>query len=1271
MFNAFVNVDDKRQPTAVKKQSEKRPERRSPAMDSSESSASSVSSDCEPNHRQKRHRVRFRNSLLYQVLKSPIGKKKQLATKSQQTSHMYNQRQQNMMYHQSQSSMYDDDPGILSEVETSSTGFRRGAKIRSSLPIVRTPSKSLERPLGVVFLQFRSETKRALLPNEVTSMDTVKALFVRSFSKQLTMEYLDSAHLRIYIHDPAKDMFYELEELRDVRDRSVLRIYEQDVNGLPGAPSWEQDVSYFSEPEFDSEYQHQHIHRAKRSQPPGSSGYYGSLGPVHSQTLPHRASLGPLRPMSPAPSTLERQKNIPPSMQGPPPAKPQRSSYQPPVSKIIRSSQTHSSSPPVPTGHGIPAGGMVYPVSPERRHEPQGAYRTAPERMYNALTSPDRRLAAAVYDESPDHHRPRSVHDPSGGYHSSPERSSRIDYAHHKSYPSYGSSNIEDGYFSDRGGYPISRGSGSGTGGGGGSDAGSRSGNLTPIIDEEARIRVHNMERQLASLTGIVQKALSTSPQGQRPQSISHDFEVNHYSNETDDRVNNLQSMESPESSSSTSTTEEVRPSGFVSRQTFREEKSVSFSDEPTNLSSPSQKQYSPQSSVEKPAKPAIKTSTSSSRCMHAEKDRPAAPGSSKPAPPPKPSSLASSYHDSRQGALFAESVMSSEIYSQLKQLRRKSKELKNEAKNLKKITQAQAVNVRETIKDTSQKIKTILSSSQIADEKLYSDRIKVSREEELYRQDVSKLEKDLAELEGSVEELRSNVINRRIRVNMCDVEGMALILSKASKTVADLKARFPSLQDNLKVVIAAEMEVVVREEKFLKEEPERLESALRRCKKLTGTLVTLKRLASVQEQRHSVTAGIVSHTQSMPERDNPEPDAVPSKTETNTNRVTTQPAIDAKHKHSNHKPENVLDDLLDELQTFSKIDGRKSQTINEPTQTNNSVPKHQPAYSNADSAIKRPPPPPPKMTIGKHSSDGIIKVTQSELDNLSSDHPRVNISQHDTSFESSKKLPPPPPPRTSSKSHNMSPVSSNVATETSKASPKVRQTHPSAPIRSNSEQSPVEAVRKIAVFRSSSVDNNPRRMSREEMLRTSAISDENIPKEILSSNSSSSESVNSQEGIQIELQKAMKSTNKLNKVNMMTEKKMLAANLVSRTRQEILEQRHQDLLRKQKQLQDQYAKLQQLQRGQLLTRFSPRGGLGLGDLKKTGSESNILSKASLTLAPIPSGSLTHLAIASATLPSSDKLTLANALLATAKTSATAPNSTSTSPSKVFETDIL
>ncbi|XP_058809752.1 coiled-coil domain-containing protein CG32809-like [Phymastichus coffea] len=173
--------------------------------------------------------------------------------------------------------LFDDDPGIMSEVETSSTGFRRGGKQRSSLPVVRTPSKTLERPLGLVFLQYRNETKRALLPNEITSIDTVKALFVRSFPKQLTMEYLDSPHVKIYIHDSNKDMFYELEDLRshlrDIRDRSVLRLFESDgVAGMPGSlgvpggpmlPSHWEDQSYFSEPEFDSEFQHQHIHKSK------------------------------------------------------------------------------------------------------------------------------------------------------------------------------------------------------------------------------------------------------------------------------------------------------------------------------------------------------------------------------------------------------------------------------------------------------------------------------------------------------------------------------------------------------------------------------------------------------------------------------------------------------------------------------------------------------------------------------------------------------------------------------------------------------------------------------------------------------------------------------------------------------------------------------------------------------------------------------------------------------------------------------------------------
>lgn len=66
--------------------------------------------------------------------------------------------------------------------------------------------------------------------------------------------------------------------LRDIRDRSVLRVIEKS-DGITGlsttlgpitsgvssvSSNWE-DQSYFSEPEFDSEFQHQHIHKSKVS----------------------------------------------------------------------------------------------------------------------------------------------------------------------------------------------------------------------------------------------------------------------------------------------------------------------------------------------------------------------------------------------------------------------------------------------------------------------------------------------------------------------------------------------------------------------------------------------------------------------------------------------------------------------------------------------------------------------------------------------------------------------------------------------------------------------------------------------------------------------------------------------------------------------------------------------------------------------------------------------------------------------------------------------
>jgi len=58
------------------------------------------------------------------------------------------------------STLFEDDPGIMSEVETVSTSGRRRQQQQQqklaekhALPVVRTPSKTLERPLGAQLYQ--------------------------------------------------------------------------------------------------------------------------------------------------------------------------------------------------------------------------------------------------------------------------------------------------------------------------------------------------------------------------------------------------------------------------------------------------------------------------------------------------------------------------------------------------------------------------------------------------------------------------------------------------------------------------------------------------------------------------------------------------------------------------------------------------------------------------------------------------------------------------------------------------------------------------------------------------------------------------------------------------------------------------------------------------------------------------------------------------------------------------------------------------------------
>ncbi|VDO27042.1 unnamed protein product, partial [Brugia timori] len=108
---------------------------------------------------------------------------------------------------------------------------------------------------SVVYLELNDEVKRALLPPSVRSIDTVRALFLRSFP-QLTSQYLSLPYVKIYIQESSKgQLFYELDDLRDIKDQAVLKLREQS-NGYQTTQSNRfisnhSSLDYLSESEID------------------------------------------------------------------------------------------------------------------------------------------------------------------------------------------------------------------------------------------------------------------------------------------------------------------------------------------------------------------------------------------------------------------------------------------------------------------------------------------------------------------------------------------------------------------------------------------------------------------------------------------------------------------------------------------------------------------------------------------------------------------------------------------------------------------------------------------------------------------------------------------------------------------------------------------------------------------------------------------------------------------------------------------------------------
>uniref|UniRef100_A0A673X6U6 SRC kinase signaling inhibitor 1 n=1 Tax=Salmo trutta TaxID=8032 RepID=A0A673X6U6_SALTR len=107
-------------------------------------------------------------------------------------------------------------------------GFSRTNRFRQSLPLSRSASQNKLRSPGVLFLQFGDETRRVHITHELSSLDTLHALIVHMFPQKLTAGMLKSSNTAILIKDEARNVFYELEDIRDIQDRSIIKIYRKE-----------------------------------------------------------------------------------------------------------------------------------------------------------------------------------------------------------------------------------------------------------------------------------------------------------------------------------------------------------------------------------------------------------------------------------------------------------------------------------------------------------------------------------------------------------------------------------------------------------------------------------------------------------------------------------------------------------------------------------------------------------------------------------------------------------------------------------------------------------------------------------------------------------------------------------------------------------------------------------------------------------------------------------------------------------------------------------
>ncbi|XP_047184068.1 SRC kinase signaling inhibitor 1 isoform X8 [Scophthalmus maximus] len=695
-------------------------------------------------------------------------------------------------------------------------GFNRMNRFRQSLPLSRSASqnklRSPDEYAGVLFLQYGDETRRVHITHELSSLDTLHALIVHMFPQKLTAGMLKSPNTAILIKDEARNVFYELEDVRDIQDRSIIKIYRKEpiYASYPAAPhlangDLRREMVYSSRessptrrlntlPSSTASASSGSPSRSRLSYSGGRPPSFAGPHPQHEQGRhPHHPSAGHgvNAGLSPSPSAILERRDVKPDEEVSAKNMALMKSeglYADPYSLVHEGRLSIASTQSLaaigdpfsfPVSSGLYRRGSVRSLSTYSAAALQGdlddsLYKPGGSLYSDTYSSATLGMGFRMPPSSPQKNPDMQMRD-RDSYSSSPSRASPVRQAFRKDSTSSSVFVESPKSRPSSSSEPLCLTAGPGEGGRATPGFGSSLSGQDPDISRDHRLeRMEAMEKQIASLTGLVQSVLTRAP----------------------------------DSDSTCGLLRLCMMAGCPP-------------DQGTEFSRPL-----PFSSSEKTETNSDGSATGTGRLKH-KAHTPSAPLALMP-PPSLTTPMNSVSRLQMQLHLHGLQQNATDLRKQLSQLRKIQMENQDSVKILLKRAEAE-LNVR--VADALRKQEDPLQRQRLLVEE---ERLKYLNEEELIIQQLHDLEKSVEEIQ------KESSVNHKL-VTVQELEEKASVLRKLGETLTELKNQFPGLQSKMRVVLRVEVEAV----KFLKEEPHRLDALLKRCKTITETLATMRKQAN------------------------------------------------------------------------------------------------------------------------------------------------------------------------------------------------------------------------------------------------------------------------------------------------------------------------------------------------------------------------------------------------------------------------------------------